>query len=189
MRAGWEAVFLHHPSKQLERVVQYSTRYYSELTWVYSKKDTSCARGKWWPNSILTLTLLTWKIGWANNASRWQMEFNLVFKGLIKKYISFTAVSISFVHPLYILPSYIVLGWLDKLCRNLSLYVGVLFNSLPCLSVFINAFQWFCFVNLFFISTFHYVVLTYWWGVYDLNLLGEILLVSCQRPKHVDVRH
>jgi len=32
----------------------------------------------------LTLILLTWRIGWApNNASRWQMGFNLAFKGLI----------------------------------------------------------------------------------------------------------
>jgi hypothetical protein len=31
----------------------------------------------------LTLILLTWRIGWApNNASKWQMGFNLVFKGL-----------------------------------------------------------------------------------------------------------
>jgi len=30
----------------------------------------------------LTLILLTWRIGWATNASRWQMGFNLVFKGL-----------------------------------------------------------------------------------------------------------
>ena len=32
----------------------------------------------------LTLILLTWRIWWApNNASRWQMGFNLAFKGLI----------------------------------------------------------------------------------------------------------
>ena len=35
------------------RVVQYSVRTCSELIWVYSKKDTSCITGKWWPNSIL----------------------------------------------------------------------------------------------------------------------------------------
>jgi len=34
---------------------------------------------------LLTLILLTWRIGWApNNASRWQMGFNLAFKGLKK---------------------------------------------------------------------------------------------------------
>jgi len=34
-------------------------------------------------NSLLTLILLTWKIRWApNNASRWQMGFNSMFKGL-----------------------------------------------------------------------------------------------------------
>ena len=38
---------------------------------------------------------------------------------------------------------------LDKLCRTVSLSVGVLFNSLPCLSVFSNAVEWCCFVNLF----------------------------------------
>ena len=32
----------------------------------------------------LTLTLLTWRIWWApNNASKWQMGFNLAFKGLM----------------------------------------------------------------------------------------------------------
>ena len=30
----------------------------------------------------LTLILLTWRIWWANNASKWQMEFNSAFKGL-----------------------------------------------------------------------------------------------------------
>ena len=44
--------------------------------------------------------------------------------------VCFTAVSIIFVHPLYMLPGYI--PW-DKLCRNVSLSVGVLFNSLPYL--------------------------------------------------------
>jgi len=35
--------------------------------------------------SSLTLILLTWRIRRANNnASRWQMEFNSVYKGLIK---------------------------------------------------------------------------------------------------------
>ena len=35
-------------------------------------------------NIPLTLILLTWKIWWApNNASTWQMGFNLVFKGLM----------------------------------------------------------------------------------------------------------
>ena len=33
---------------------------------------------------VLTLILLTWRIWWApNNASKWQMEFNLAFKGII----------------------------------------------------------------------------------------------------------
>ena len=35
------------------RAVQYSTTDYSEHIWVYSKKDTYCITGKWWPNSIL----------------------------------------------------------------------------------------------------------------------------------------
>ena len=38
----------------LRRVVQYSSRDCSECIWVYSKKDTCCITGKWWPNSILT---------------------------------------------------------------------------------------------------------------------------------------
>jgi hypothetical protein len=32
----------------------------------------------------LTLTLLTWRIWWANNANKWQMVFNWTFKGLMK---------------------------------------------------------------------------------------------------------
>jgi len=36
-------------------------------------------------SSLLTLTLLTWRLWWAlNNASRWQMGFNSAFKGLIR---------------------------------------------------------------------------------------------------------
>jgi hypothetical protein len=36
----------------------------------------------------LTLILLMWRIGWApNNTSKWQMEFNSVFKGLIFQWI------------------------------------------------------------------------------------------------------
>ena len=36
--------------------------------------------------AVLTLILLTWRIRWApNNASRWQMGFNLAFKGLMDK--------------------------------------------------------------------------------------------------------
>jgi len=35
---------------------------------------------------FLTLILLPWRIWWApNNANRWQVGFNLVFKGLILK--------------------------------------------------------------------------------------------------------
>jgi hypothetical protein len=34
----------------------------------------------------LTLTSLMWRIGWANNASKWQMGFNLALKGLLIKY-------------------------------------------------------------------------------------------------------
>jgi hypothetical protein len=51
------------------RVVQYSTRDYSQLIWIYCKKDTSCIQ-KMWPNSIL-----------------------------IKKYVSFTTVSITLSIP------------------------------------------------------------------------------------------
>jgi len=37
--------------------------------------------------NILTLILLTWRIWWApNNASKWQMGFNLAFKGLKQLY-------------------------------------------------------------------------------------------------------
>jgi len=36
------------------------------------------------PRGILTLILLTWRMLWApNNANRWQMGFNLVFKELM----------------------------------------------------------------------------------------------------------
>ena len=42
---------------------------------------------KWWS---LTLILLTWSTGWApNNARKWQMGFNLAFKGLIVPFSNF----------------------------------------------------------------------------------------------------
>ena len=51
----------------------------------------------------LTLTLLTWRIWWApNNASRWQMGFNSVFKGLIKHLPFSLSLSLS---PLSLSPS------------------------------------------------------------------------------------
>jgi len=38
--------------------------------------------GSFWENQILTLILLTWNIGRAhNNIRKWQMGFNLAFKG------------------------------------------------------------------------------------------------------------
>jgi len=74
-------VISRFPPLSLKQLEEYSTRDYSELTRVYRKKDTSCVTGKWWPNSIL-----------------------------IKKCVSFTAASIIFVHPLYMLPSYIPWG-------------------------------------------------------------------------------
>jgi hypothetical protein len=43
--------------KQISSIITQATSKsctdYSEFTRVYSKKDTSCVRGKWWPNSIL----------------------------------------------------------------------------------------------------------------------------------------
>jgi hypothetical protein len=43
------------------------------------------ADGRWDLTRHLTLILPTWKIWWApNNASRWQMGLNLLFKGLMK---------------------------------------------------------------------------------------------------------
>jgi len=39
----------------------------------------------------LTLFLLTWRIWWApNKASKWQMGFNLVFKGLMLNLVNLT---------------------------------------------------------------------------------------------------
>jgi len=35
-----------------------------------------------WLNFVLTLILLMWRIGWANNTSKWQVGFNSAFKGL-----------------------------------------------------------------------------------------------------------
>ena len=37
----------------------------------------------------LTLILLIWKTGWANNASKWQVGYNLAFKGLMFSQILF----------------------------------------------------------------------------------------------------
>jgi hypothetical protein len=48
---------LHHLSSNWRcsswRAVQYYTGDYSELIWVYSKKDRSFITGKWWSNSVL----------------------------------------------------------------------------------------------------------------------------------------
>jgi hypothetical protein len=39
----------------------------------------------------LTFILLTWRIRWApNNASKWQMGFNLAFKGLISQHVTWS---------------------------------------------------------------------------------------------------
>jgi hypothetical protein len=46
----------------------------------HTEVTCSCTQDSW----VLTLILLTWRIGWApNNASKWQMEFNSAFKGLM----------------------------------------------------------------------------------------------------------
>ena len=121
------------------RVVQYFARDCS--------KHTGCVTRHWWPNSILTLILLTWRIWWANNASKWQMGFNSAFKGLIKKYVYFFYSCFHYFCPSPVHAAKLYsLGWLDKLC----IFVSRCFvYSLPCLSVFSNAVEWFCFVNLF----------------------------------------
>jgi len=53
----------------------------------YEECTAPCARlNRLTYKSYLTLILLTWEIGWApNNAKRWQMGFNLAFKGLKAK--------------------------------------------------------------------------------------------------------
>jgi hypothetical protein len=55
------------------------------ISWTHASRDISlCVEaGIILHNFALTLILLTWRIWWApNNASKWQMGFNLVFKGL-----------------------------------------------------------------------------------------------------------
>jgi len=53
-----------------------------KIQFVLKKKKTSRIETS---GITLTLILLTWRIWWApNNASKWQMGFNLVFIGLIK---------------------------------------------------------------------------------------------------------
>jgi hypothetical protein len=53
------------------------TDFYESDTWVFFENLTKKFQ------TSLTLMLLTWRIWWApNNASRWQMGFNSVFKGL-----------------------------------------------------------------------------------------------------------
>jgi len=55
-RIGWEADSIIHQAtigSSSWRVAHYSTRDYAQLTWVYSKKDSRCITGKWWPKSIL----------------------------------------------------------------------------------------------------------------------------------------
>jgi len=52
--------------------------------------------------AVLTLNPLTWKIWWANNASRWQMGFNSAFKGL-KAYCHLWPVWLYYIFPDYLL--------------------------------------------------------------------------------------
>ena len=40
-------------------LVQYTTRDYWELIWVYSKKYTICITGNWWPNYVLVKKCLS----------------------------------------------------------------------------------------------------------------------------------
>ena len=73
--------FREQGEKQIPSIISQATRrrvvhYFTRDYSVSSKKDTSCVTDKWWPNSIL-----------------------------IKKCVSFTTVSIIFVHPPYMLPS------------------------------------------------------------------------------------
>jgi len=137
------------------RGVQYSTKDYSELTWVYSKKDTSCVIGKWWPNSIL----------------------------LCMFHSCFHYFCPSPVHAANLYS----LGWLDKLCRNVSLSVGVLFNSLPylCSVMLLDGFVLLtCFHhNHFLLHSTHILMSCLWLS----NMMGKILLLSCQRSRHVAV--
>ena len=56
----------------------------SDIMYEFSDEDFSrietCSK-----EGYINLILLTWRIGWAHNkASKWQMGFNLAFKGLIE---------------------------------------------------------------------------------------------------------
>jgi len=148
-------------SEATRRVVQYSARDCSDLTWVYSKKDTSCVTGKWWSNAIL-----------------------------IQKCVSFTAASIVFVHPLYMLQRYI--PWGDKinyvkmyLCKQVFCLIACLICL--CSVMLLNGFVLLtCFHHNHFLLHSTHILMRHWWLS---NLMGKILLVSCQRSKRVDVHH
>ena len=81
------------------------------------------------------------------------------------------------------------LGWLDKLVRNVFLSVGVLFNSLPCLYsvILLDGFVLLtCFHHNHFLLHSTPVLMSHLWLSY---LVGKILLLSCQRSRHVAVHH
>jgi hypothetical protein len=73
------------PSSLVHRYVHQRMLFRLSLGWVYSVKNTY----KIWKGMCsitpLTLILLMWRIWWdLNNASKWQMGFNSVFKGLMR---------------------------------------------------------------------------------------------------------
>jgi len=50
---------------------------------IWKQSDKITEEDRWYTRGVLTLILLTWRMGWALiNASKWQMGFNLAFKGL-----------------------------------------------------------------------------------------------------------
>ena len=63
-------------------ITAFTSTYLLSLLWASSIQSITPHPTSW--RSILTLTLLTWRIWWAsNNASKWQVGFNSVFKELI----------------------------------------------------------------------------------------------------------
>jgi len=66
----------------------------------------------------LTLTLLMWRIWWApNNASRWQIGFNLAFKGLIALCINHYILQCQFCNS--VMPHYCT----EVIYKSLNIYV------------------------------------------------------------------
>jgi hypothetical protein len=89
---------------------------YSVVLFSYIKKERKKERKEWtlfvFLVKHLTLILLTWRIWWApNNANKWQMGFNSMFKGLKKLNITLMKMGLNITSAATAQASWISVTW------------------------------------------------------------------------------